>query len=323
MNLINELTGVWAIAPTAVPFLTSTLNAKTSAPPGRSSLAPVEELEIVGSTAIIRMVGVMLRTADEFLQGLGFCSCETVTEQLEQAASDPNVRQILLVANSPGGQISGAVELANRVVEINRAKPVEAYIEGMGASACYWVLSGCRQILAQPSATVGSIAVLMVHVDQTAAQEAAGYRVEIFRSGPLKAVGALGEKLTDPQRQHIHTQLADAFDLFKSHLATHRPKLSPAVMDGATFLAIKAAGLNLIDGVRHSLRAVLNGAVAAGSPQTARSTPTAMESYARAVKKGHVRIHERKAGPAVASEFTTAEAFRNYQRALEAGHVVE
>lgn len=300
MNLLNELSRPLALDASAIPFLQAALNGAATP---RSAVNGDKAFTVVGQTAIVPLAGVMLRNCDEFFQELGFCSCADVGDMLEVVAKDTAIKRTLIVVDSPGGAVSGTVELANLVMELNRRKPIDAFISGQGCSAAYWAVSGGRQISAAPSATVGSVGVLSVHVDQTAAQEAAGYRIEIFRSGPLKAVGALGEKLSTEQRQHIESSVQEAFGLFKGHLAANRPRLSPAVFSGQTYMGLKAESVGLIDSVVPSLAAMLSGYL----------SETAIADFQTLVKQG-MRTGKSKAESIVLAARLHPEAHQEYVR---------
>ena len=76
-------------------------------------------------------------------------------------------------------------------------------------SAAYWVASQARAIYATPSARVGSIGVVQAVIDNTAALDEAGIKVEVFAVGKYKAMGAPGTPLTDDQRELIPSNLAE------------------------------------------------------------------------------------------------------------------
>ena len=58
-----------------------------------------------------------------------------IEAQLAEFNLDPEVTNILLDVNSPGGMVDGAIECASIIRKSE--KPVFSYVEGMGCSAAY------------------------------------------------------------------------------------------------------------------------------------------------------------------------------------------
>jgi ClpP class serine protease len=90
------------------------------------------------------------------------------------------------------------------------SKKTTAFVDGMCASAGYWLASQCNEVvMGGVTSEVGSIGVITAHVDSTKAQDKAGYKVTVFRTAALKAPGAMGESLNPEQYQAIQRDLAD------------------------------------------------------------------------------------------------------------------
>jgi protease-4 len=114
----------------------------------------------------------------------GYCSLGTkdLVAQLDAANRDPEISAIVLDIDSPGGQVDGTEELAFAVA--SSSKPVVAYIDGLGASAAYWIASQASHIFINSASTgyAGSLGVLCMSVFQGAFLEKQGIKVEILRS---------------------------------------------------------------------------------------------------------------------------------------------
>jgi signal peptide peptidase SppA len=123
---------------------------------------------------------------------------------------DPAVSEVVLRVNSPGGTVLGAFETADLVYRLNRIKPITAWVvNGMAASAGYLIASGAGRIIATRGSRTGSIGVVQAVVDNSAALDKAGIKVEVFSVGKYKAMGAPGTPLTDDQRELISSNLAE------------------------------------------------------------------------------------------------------------------
>jgi signal peptide peptidase SppA len=139
-------------------------------------------------------------------------------------AGDSRVDRIVLRIDSPGGTVAGTSEMAETIRQVSAGgKPVIAYVDGMAASAAYWLASQADEIvMAGPTSEVGSIGVITAHVDATRAQESRGFKVQVFRTSPLKAPGALGETLTREQAAAIDRDLKDFHAVFAGAVAAGR-----------------------------------------------------------------------------------------------------
>ena len=90
---------------------------------------------------------------------IGIIGSKTVTEQIQTASEDANVKAIVFRVNSPGGSavaselIRGALELAQK------KKPVVVSMGNTAASGGYWISMGATRVIADPATITGSIGV--------------------------------------------------------------------------------------------------------------------------------------------------------------------
>jgi len=113
------------------------------------------------------------------------------------------------------------------------------------ASAAYWIASQARAIYATPSAQVGSIGVVQAVVDDSAALDKEGIKVEVFSVGKYKAMGAPGNPLTNDQRELIQTNLAEIAGEFHAAVLAKGRAIPPDAMEGQTFSGRQAQRYNL------------------------------------------------------------------------------
>jgi len=210
--------------------------------PGQSS--PL--LSVEDGIGVVSIEGPILRKPDLFARVIfGATSSEEIGAALREAAGRDDIHAVFLDIDSPGGTVAGTPELASTVATLNDKKPVYAFTSGLMASAAYWVASQARAIYATPSAQVGSIGVVQAVIDDSAALDAEGIKVEVFAVGKYKAMGAPGTPLTDDQRQLINSNLAEiAGDFHKAVLARGR-SIPAEAMEGQTFSGRQAQRFNL------------------------------------------------------------------------------
>jgi len=206
-----------------------------------SSLLSVEE-----GIGVVAIEGPILRKPDLFARiFFGATSSEEIGDALREAAGREDIKAVFLNIDSPGGTVAGTPELANAVAALDKKKPVYAFSSGLMCSAAYWVASQARAIYATPSAQVGSIGVVQAVIDNSAALDKAGIKVEVFSVGKYKAMGAPGTPLTDDQRELISSNLAEIARDFHAAVLAKGRSIPAEAMEGQTFSGKQAQRHNL------------------------------------------------------------------------------
>lgn len=166
-----------------------------------------------------------------------------LADSIVEAAN--SARAIMLHCDSPGGQASGCIEVAEIVGAVKI--PTAAHVSGLGCSACYKILVGADQVTASQSSEVGSIGVIYAFVDRSEQWREMGIKADYITSGDLKGAG-YPPSLNDAQRAHLQETVDDLFQIFRSHVLKYR-KVSDDSMRGQAFIAQRAKANNLIDRV--------------------------------------------------------------------------
>jgi signal peptide peptidase SppA len=206
-----------------------------------SSLLSVED-----GIGVVAIEGPILRKPDLFARiFFGATGSEDIGAAIREAAGRDDIKAVFLNIDSPGGTVAGTPELADAVAALNRKKPVYAFSSGLMCSAAYWVASQARAIYATPSAQVGSIGVVQAVIDNSAALDKAGIKVEVFSVGKYKAMGAPGTPLTDDQRELISTNLAEIAGEFHAAVLAKGRAIPAEAMEGQTFSGKQAQRQNL------------------------------------------------------------------------------
>jgi hypothetical protein len=114
-----------------------------------------------GGVATIPVTGVIARYMNVFQQISGGTSIQSLATDLQECLENPAVKAIVLEIDSPGGQVAGVGEIANRIFAARGVKPVVAYVSNQGCSAAYYIASACERVVMAPSAMVGSIGTIL------------------------------------------------------------------------------------------------------------------------------------------------------------------
>jgi signal peptide peptidase SppA len=170
--------------------------------------------------AVLHVEGPIFRYANIMTRVSGATSVQQLGLDFEAALQDPMISSIVLDINSPGGQVDGINEMADAIRAGSKIKPVTAYVGNLAASGGYWLASAAGKIVANESASLGSIGVIASIVDNRGAQERQGVkRHDIVSSqSPHKNQ----DPSTDAGRAAIQTQVDALADLFIGRVAQFR-----------------------------------------------------------------------------------------------------
>jgi signal peptide peptidase SppA len=164
-----------------------------------------------GMVAVLPLIGFMSHRGGLFSLLFGGTSTAALTADVQRAAADPTVSGLLIVVDSPGGEVAGVEELAAAIADAATVKRVTAVVDGLGASAAYHAISAASEIVASPSALLGSLGVMAIHDDVSGALAEAGIKRTIVTSSRFKAEGNSAEPLGAEARAELQRQV-DSFD---------------------------------------------------------------------------------------------------------------
>lgn len=167
-----------------------------------------------GGVALIDIYGLLLGRGPWPMAEpmFGVTTYEGLRAQLAEAVADTAVHAIVLVIDSPGGEAGGMKAVADAVATAAREKRVVAVVDDMAASAAYGIASAASEIWVSQTSTVGSIGVVLVHMDHSGELQMAGVRPTIIKAGAKKATGNPFEPLSE-------TDAADLDALVSAHYA--------------------------------------------------------------------------------------------------------
>src|SRR6478736_773751 len=130
--------------------------------------------EPVGSIGLINIKGSLINGKAGYARLWGVTGYDDIRAAMTQAVADQNIDAIMLCVNSGGGAVAGVQDLSDYMQSVDAVKPLLTYTETVMASAALWLGLNGRQVLGSATAIMGSIGVLMTHVDATKAMEMQG-----------------------------------------------------------------------------------------------------------------------------------------------------
>jgi signal peptide peptidase SppA len=177
-------------------------------------------------SAIITLVGEFVNRGAWVGASSGLISYEGFKYQIGRAAADPQTHTIVLDIESPGGEAIGCFEAAEAVRKAAAVKRVVAVVNGMAASAAYAIASGATRVISIPTGIVGSIGVVMVHMDFSKFLDEEGVKPTIIFSGEHKKDGNPFEPLPESVRADFQRECDSFYAQFVDTVAAGRKGLS-------------------------------------------------------------------------------------------------
>ncbi|MEY4953492.1 MAG: hypothetical protein RL299_1916, partial [Pseudomonadota bacterium] len=157
-------------------------------------------------------------------------------------------------------EATGMYAVAALVREVAAKKPVVAVVNDMAASAAYGIASATTEIVVSPTSMVGSIGVVLTHIDRSGEMANKGLKATFIYAGTHKVDGHPFGPLSEAVRADLQTEVAKFYDTFVGLVAVGRGEKLTENMARATearvFLGQEAVDRGLADRVA-SLDAVL------------------------------------------------------------------
>jgi len=208
-----------------------------------------------GDVKVVRIPldGVIMHAEEEGFFTAHSDMVASILTQVRAAERDPEMRAIILEVNSPGGGVTPSDEIYNALRRFRESRPdrrVVVFIRDLGASGAYYAAMAGNFIIAEPTAVVGSIGVIMQTMNFQGLSEKIGITDVTIKSGinkdmlnPFQRVNtnqvALLQKLIDDMQARFSGIVADARKIDRA--------ASPDLFDGRIFSAADALDKGLID----------------------------------------------------------------------------
>ena len=169
---------------------------------------------------------------------------------LRELEEDDTVPAVVLAINSPGGTTAGGEELYDAIARLREKKPVVAVINELGASAAYMTAISADRILARQTSLVGSIGVLIQHMDAGKLLDTIGVNLDKVASGPLKAEPDITGPIKPEVRASLEALIKDSYDVFVDMVSERRGltrQKTLSLADGRILSGRQALDAGLID----------------------------------------------------------------------------
>jgi signal peptide peptidase SppA len=211
--------------------------------------------DMVGNVAVIPVEGSLVHKGAFVESSSGETSYQGIQTQVARAMKDPSVKGVAFEVDSYGGEVSGAFETSDMIAALSAVKPTIAILSDHAYSAGYLMASAARQIVIPEQGGAGSIGVITMHTDMSAALERSGVKVTILSAGAHKADANPFEPLPEEVAGSIRAELEDARQMFAGRVARYRGSRltfeNAMATEARTFTGAAAVKAGLADATGH------------------------------------------------------------------------
>ncbi|WP_286997479.1 MULTISPECIES: S49 family peptidase [Comamonas] len=257
---------------------------------------------VVDGVAVISAMGGLVHRTKLAADSSLLIGYNDLAADVEDALGKSDVHAIALVMDSPGGEVAGAFELAERIYAARGRKPIVAVADGMAASAAYLAASAADEVVLTNTSYVGSIGVVMRHVDFSRALANDGITVSHIFAGEHKIDGNPYQPLPDAVRAALQADIEGLYQMFVQAVAKHRGMNEQAVRDtrAGVYRGVAAVAARLADRI---------GTVDAVVAELAtRRTPTVATAVGISLQPWETSMSEASANAAAAAPAAPAGA---------------
>jgi signal peptide peptidase SppA len=216
-----------------------------------NNVSPDAGYDLADGVAVIEVSGTLVHRLGSLRPYSGMTGYDGIREAFGAAQVDPEVRAIVLMVDSPGGEVSGCFDLVDAIYAARGDKPVWAILDEAAFSAAYAIASAADRIIVPRTGGVGSIGVIAMHVDWSKALSQAGLVVTFIQYGDRKADGHPEIPLSPEAREAFQAEIDAMGELFVSTVARNRGLDANAVRatQAACYLGPQGVALGLADAV--------------------------------------------------------------------------
>jgi len=199
--------------------------------------------------AVIQIVGTLVAAPSGVHPVSGMTSYGQIADAVTAAVEDDTVSAILLEIDSPGGEANGVFDLADMIFKARGSKPIWSVANEMALSAAYAIASATDRIILPRTASVGSVGVVSVHIDESGADKNAGLAFSYIFAGAKKVDGNPHAPLSKRARGDIQDKIDTVFTIFSESVARGRRLSIEAVTatEAGVFLGADAVGTGFAD----------------------------------------------------------------------------
>lgn len=244
--------------------------------------------------------------------GASSLGMEQLSNLMLKMAADERIVYFMVLANSGGGSAAAVQIMADTIKKVDATKPVYGLIKkgGMAASACYGIMSACREIYSEaPMNMVGSAGTMIQFEGREAnTQDPNGKKhIRLYASKSTRKNEEFEAALNNDNYELIIDNLLNPMnEVFLNLIEGNRPVLKGTDFDTGKCIFSKDAVGTFIDGIK-SFDEVL---AIAENPQANKNTPASSGNHSinnnvmtiQKLKQDHPDVYAAAFGEGVSAE---------------------
>ncbi len=214
---------------------------------GTVVLNSVNGFPIVDGVAVVEITGGLTYRAYEWWT----TSYLDIRDTFRAALSDERVQSILLLIDSPGGEVAGLFDLVDEIYNARETKPIIAVAAESAYSAAYAIASAASEIYLSDTASVGSVGVIAIHIDQTGFDNQIGVKYTTIFAGDHKNDFSPHEPLKPKCKEILQAHVDKLYDKFTAVVARNRNMSQEAIVatQAGFFMGKEAVNIGFADGI--------------------------------------------------------------------------
>ncbi|MFQ6257695.1 S49 family peptidase [Yersinia enterocolitica] len=207
--------------------------------------------DVIAGIARIPITGTLVQKLGTLRPYSGMTGYDGIRVSFLTAMNDSEVKAICLDIDSPGGEVAGCFDLVDEIYAAQGEKPIWAILSESAYSAAYALASAADRIIVPRTGGVGSIGVIVMHVDWSQRIKSDGVQVTIITFGSRKAESNPYEALSKEAQKAIQSDVDEMGRLFVSTVSRNRGIAERTIRDteAACYLAADGVQLGLADQV--------------------------------------------------------------------------
>ena len=234
----------WAMEPNALKALFAQMAQAGYDEYDADDYEDVEALyRVEDGVAILEVHGSLVAKSSWMTMLFGMTAYTDLVTELQEIKDNPEITSLVLDIDSPGGEVAGIQEVVFAIKGLG--KPVTASVNGMAASAAYWIASAADSIEAVPTALIGCLGTMMSTYSDSDEDGIIRFTSSLTPNKNPDPAGKAGKE----QYQQIVDDLSDIFlnDVADNRGLASAEEVAEKYGAGATVVAIRALKMGLID----------------------------------------------------------------------------
>lgn len=199
---------------------------------------------------VLNVEGTTVYRSTPFEALCGMTSYQRLERTLKAQIAE-GAKTVLMYVDSGGGEAYGMIETAQNLRSLadKAGTKIIAYVDGTSASAGYGLTAIADEVIANPSARVGSIGVVVSLMNDSKKLEKDGLERIYLYKGDNKVAFDSDGKFSDSFLASIDSMLTETYQAFTDHVATARGIDVQRVIDtqASVYTAEDALSKGLVD----------------------------------------------------------------------------